>query len=111
MEKKTKLPTAATTSILTIITIFFWIGFEVYRAFTTKPTPPVPTEILTAVDPTLDTVTLNKLQDRIHLEDGQISNTTATITTPVPQPSISPIVITPTPIATNSATVSATPKP
>ncbi len=108
MEKNSRMPTVATTAILTVITIFFWIGFEVYRAFTTKPTPTVPVEILTEVDPTLDESVLNKLPERLSLTNEQIGN--KIITSPTPIPTIAPT-LAPTPVATIVATSSGSPTP
>ncbi len=115
--KKLKTPTAVTTAVLTLITIFFWAGFEVYRSLTVKPVPPVPAEIINPITPSLDTKTLNSLNQRIFLTDDQIGNTTGTTApistvtptlTPSPIPSSSPSA-TIAPIASASATPSTTP--
>src|SRR5258708_1948608 len=79
--KKLKTPTAVTTAVLTLITIFFWAGFEIYRSFTVKPTPTVPKVVINPINPNLDTTTLNKLQQRLFLTDDQIGNTGTVATT------------------------------
>ena len=76
--RKTKTPTLVTTAILTLITILFWAGFEVYRSLTIKPAPPVPPNILLPLDPTLDVNSLNAIQSRIFLTNDQIGATSAT---------------------------------
>jgi hypothetical protein len=100
-----KTPTAVTTLILTLITVLFWAGFEIYRSFTIKPAPPVPVPILKPLNPTLDTKSLDSLQSRIFLDDSQIGTTVLVTATPNPT-------LTPSPTATASpleATTSASP--
>lgn len=108
--KKLKTPTAVTTAVLTLITIFFWIAFEVYRSLTVKPTPPVPPEIIIALNPTLDSAALNKLQQRMHLSDTEIGNNTIPTSTPVATSApITESTVSATPAASESATPSASP--
>jgi hypothetical protein len=106
---KRKTPSAVVTAILTLTTIFAWVGFEVYRSFTTKSPPQVPAEIINPLDPTLDTQTLNSLGQRVFVENSQI-----TVSSPSPTPSPSPLGLespSPTPVATASASPSASPSP
>lgn len=74
MNKKNK-PFIVKLLILSIITIIIWIGFEVYRAFTVKPSPPVPPEILSPINPILDQQALDELQNRLNLDDSEIGDT------------------------------------
>lgn len=104
--KKLKTPTAVTTAVLTLITLFFWIAFEVYRSLTVRPAPPVPAEIIMPLNPTLDAESLNKLQQRMHLSETEIGNNTLATATPIATPE--PITQVDTP-ASDSATPSATP--
>ncbi len=109
--KRFKTPKAVTTLILTLITIFFWAGFEVYRSFTVKPSPTVPEVIINPINPVLDTNSLNSIKQRIFLDDNQIGNTAPTASptlSPTPIPTSSPTA-TPTITATPSAIPSATP--
>jgi len=59
--KKQKKPSFVIIGILTVITIFFWIGFSAYRALTVTPPVKVPDEILKPIAPTLDRETLLKI--------------------------------------------------
>ncbi len=93
--KKIKTPTAVTSAGLTLITIFFWAAFEVYRALTIKIPPPVPKEIVNPLDPTLDTQVLNNLSQRLFFQEGDIGNLEVSS------------LVTATPIATPTATASA----
>lgn len=103
MRKGIKTPTAVTTAILTITTIFFWIGFEIYRSLTAKPAPIVPPEIVNPLNPALDVTTLNKLQQRMHLSEDQIGNFTVAVPgLPTPPPSSQSSLLIPP--ATESAT-------
>ena len=73
--KKQKLPPLVRFAIFTAVTTMAWVAFDVYRAFTIKPTPIVSQEILAPVDPVLDALTLDRLQNRIHLSDTEIGDT------------------------------------
>lgn len=114
MPKKTRVPSFVTIVILTAITLVFWVFFTAYRAFTTKPSPSVPEDVLKALIPTLDTDSLSKIASRVYLSEGEIgetkisTSTPAASTTPIPTPTLTP---TPTasPSATPTASASATP--
>lgn len=96
--KKTNLPSLVTISILTVITVIFWIIFSIIRIFTTEPDIKVASEVLEPIDPTLDTETLNNVQGRTFFSTGQ---TILTLPSPLPEVSPSP---TATPTATSEAT-------
>ena len=96
-----KTPTAVITAVLTLITIFFWVGFEVYRSFTVKPVPPVPAEVIKPLDPNLDIKTLNSLQQRMVITASTVPLATST---PIPSPTIIPL-----PSASPSATPTSKP--
>lgn len=104
--KKAKIPGIVTTAIITTITIFTWIVFSVYRAFTTTPPVSVPPEVLVPLSPELDDQSLARLSERLYFEEGQ---TQAVLIpeelTQEPTPTPSPIPLeSPTPEATLSAT-------
>lgn len=63
--KNIKAPRLVTIGILTLITVIFWVGFEVFRIFTVKPTLPVSDQIINPIDPILDLGSLDRLQGRI----------------------------------------------
>lgn len=81
--------------VSTILTTVLWIGFDVYRALTTKPIPIVAPEILAPIDPTLDESLLNDLPNRVYLENAPsvvrtndaIRETEETPATPIPEAS------------------------
>jgi hypothetical protein len=76
--KKKKLPTIVQIAILTTITTIIWIAFDVYRALTFKPAPPLSVEIINSLDPNLDQSSLDKLQESIYLNEDEIANTEIT---------------------------------
>jgi len=71
MKSKKQAPFLVKFAVLTLITSFVWISFDVYRAFTEKPNPSVSAEILAPVDPQLDAALLDKLTNRVYFEGGQ----------------------------------------
>ncbi len=100
-----------TLAILSMITVVFWVGFEIFRAFTVKTEPLVEAKIISAIDPTLDTATLAKIKTKIFIENSQISEIATTpAPTPIPEPIIVPTTEpAPTEVASPSASVSPTP--
>lgn len=94
MKEKTKTPSLVTIAILTTVTIVFWIGFGVYRIFTSKPSSPVPQEVILPLNSNLDMTALNGLQNKMYFSESQIG---PTVIQPVSQPA-------PTPEATETET-------
>lgn len=104
--KKLKTPSLVTLAILTTITIVFWVFFSVYRVFASKPSAAVPLEILEPISPTLDSATLDKIQQGVYLPEENIPEN---IVTP---PSVSPIpTLFPTPTPSSSPSASPTVSP
>ena len=91
-----KTPNLVIIAVLTVITIAFWITFDVFRTLTIKEKPAVPPEILAPLNPTLDSSSLQGLQERIQMTDAEIE----TIRSKIP----GPISILEAPGATPSAT-------
>jgi len=109
--KKTKLPNIVSVLILTLITSIMWISFNVYRTFTTKPAPVVPSEISEPLTPTLDTDAINQIESRTFLEAGEIPQTVVTpeaSATPSAVPSPTPTLVA-SPTASPEVTPTATP--
>lgn len=102
MKNRIKAPSSIVIAVLTVITIIFWIGFEVFRIFTTKPAPVVPKEIIAPLSPTLDSGGLTRLQESVYLTESEIGDT---IIKEVSVPEASPATPEPTPIGTESGEV------
>ncbi|MDP3955526.1 MAG: hypothetical protein Q8Q15_04170 [bacterium] len=74
MKTKTFSKDILTLAILTIITVFVWIGVDVYRALR-KPTPPnIPAEQLLPLNPKLETRVIDDLTNRQMLERETLIN-------------------------------------
>lgn len=108
--KNIKAPKLVTIGVLTLITVVFWVGFEVFRTFTKKPEDPVPQAILNPIDPTLDQAALSKVQGRVYLDEGQIGQTVVQKATSTPEPTtVATSSPSASPAATTEATASASP--
>ena len=83
--KKNKLPNIVSTAILTLIVILSWIVLSVLRVFTTEPTPPVSADILSPINATLDTNSLEMLENRIFFERGKDITQLAPEESPLPE--------------------------
>ena len=92
MKNPPKTPGPVILGILTVITIIFWIGFEVFRSFTKTPEPEIPAEILAPLSPEIDAGELSKLQNRVFLNEAEIGNPVVQEATsaPTPTPEASP---------------------
>lgn len=75
---------------MTVLSLIAWVGFEVYRMLTREPDVGISPDVLSPLDPALDVDTLNKLQERMLLEESEI-----VIERPTPTPT--PIESVPTP--------------
>jgi len=83
MNKRKKTPFIVVIAYSSVITVVIWIIFDVYRALTVKPAPPVAPNILEPITPSLDVDALDRLQNKIYLEDTEIGDTS--IVTPTPE--------------------------
>ncbi len=82
---KAKLPNIVAVLILTLLTAVTWIALDVYRAFTVKPAPVVPSEVSNPLTPNLDKDAVSQVEEKIFLDDSQIPNEiTSTQTLPAP---------------------------
>ena len=88
--KNIKAPKIVTIGILTLITLVFWVGFEVFRTFTKEPEIPVPPSIIEPINPALDQTALSSLQGRMYLEEGQIGQTVTQTASPTPVQTVAP---------------------
>lgn len=70
---KPKPPRLVTITVVTTITIVFWVFFSLYQIVTKKPESEVPPDLLREFSPHLDTATLNSVQNRLFYEEGQVA--------------------------------------
>lgn len=82
-------------AVFTTITVFSWVGFEVFRSLTTPLETEVTAEEQRPLKETLDQEALNLIRGRLHIDQTQLNTLEVT-----------PIVLSPTPAAeaTGSAT-------
>ncbi|MCL4382874.1 hypothetical protein M1545_03730 [Patescibacteria group bacterium] len=99
--KKNKTPSVVTVSILTIITISFWVVFSILRLIISPPEPQVEEDISSPLDPKLNEKTLGEIGGKTFYDASQIETQIA-IPTESPE-------ATATPTATAVASPSATP--
>jgi hypothetical protein len=74
--------------ILTVITIFLWIGLEVVHILQNKDVPKVLQEQLEPLDPKIDTEVLNNLSAKNNYTKEDLPVNQKEILTPTPSPSI-----------------------
>lgn len=75
MKSRSKFPPIVRFAFFVTFTVLVWVSFEVYRSIAIEPASPVPPHILEPLDPTLDSITLDELQRRIHLSEEEIGDT------------------------------------
>jgi hypothetical protein len=107
--QKPKPPNLVTVSIITTITIVFWVFFTVYRVLTSKPVPEIPENLMEPVNPTLNTQTLNQIPNKKFYNENDIVNPVFVQPSIVPENIIEPETPTPIQIEENVATESAEP--
>lgn len=85
--KKPKAPRLVTVTILTTITIIFWVFTGLYEIITSTPPVEVDPEILKPLNPSLDQENLNRLEGRIYFEEGETASPIVIkpLSTPIPQ--------------------------
>jgi hypothetical protein len=71
--KNPRAPRLVTVSIFTTITVVFWVFFTVYNILTSKPPVEVDPDLLTPLDPTLNTDTLSTLPSTKFYEEGEVN--------------------------------------
>lgn len=66
-------------SILTLITVIVWVGFEVYHAATKSNVKPEVRNLLAPVNPKLNTEILDQLKDKKQVPWEDIKNSSAVL--------------------------------
>lgn len=73
MPKK-KSSSLVTISIITVVTLFIWIGVEGFQRFTKKDLKTVPSEILNPLSPTLDRAVFETIRSKKILSPQEAAN-------------------------------------
>lgn len=103
--KKSPLPKPITILVLTLLTALVWVSLSIYRAITVKPAATVSENISKALNPSLNTDVIQKIESAVFIPDSEIpeiSITNSKTKTPAPV-----VTQTPGPIATPQASESA----
>jgi hypothetical protein len=103
--KKNSLPKPVTILILTLLTAVIWVGLNIYRAVTVKPTSPVPESISKPLNPKLNTKVIQTIESAIFFPDSAIPPVNIEV-----KNTILPV-LTPTPTTTPEASPAASPMP
>jgi len=69
-------------SILTLITVLTWIGFDVYQALTSYTIPEILDKQIQPLNSKLDQETINQLKERLQINEEEL--------TQIPTPQIEP---------------------
>lgn len=69
--RKPPTPTIVTLAVFTTVTVVLWIFVSVYNILIKKAPVDVPDSLLEPMDEVLDTQTLQKIKERIFIEEGQ----------------------------------------
>ena len=74
MKSRKKTPKLfVTLSLLSTLTVFSWIGIEIYHSFKKTTIPSLLQKDLEPLNPTLDTDTLESLSQRTHLSEAELN--------------------------------------
>lgn len=67
---------------MTLIIVFLWIGFEVYRSYTETTIPKVITELIKPLSPAIDLATIEDIEKRYQISTEELNKPIETISTP-----------------------------
>lgn len=98
--KKLRPPRIVTILIITTVTVVLWVFFTVYRILTSEDPVVIEPQLLEKLNPTLDTETLNSLQDKEFFDQDSI---VVAQFSPTPTPEVSSPTPTPEPQQTEAS--------
>ncbi len=70
-------------SIMTLITVFIWIGYEVYHAYTATTVPTVVRELIQPLNPSIDEAIIENIKEKYQIPTEELE----VVTQPLPSPS------------------------
>lgn len=85
--KKNTLPKPVSTLILAMMAAAIWVGSNIYRSITIKPSPAVPENISKKITPSLNLEAIEKVQKATFIPDSELPPLLITPTvkgTPIP---------------------------
>ncbi len=81
---KKDAPNIVTIAIMSLITVFLWVGFSIYRTITKEAAPIVEETVLRDIDPNLNIQVLSQMEQRLHIEEPELSNLVQSIESQLP---------------------------
>lgn len=107
--KKSKMPSIVSVLILTLITVVFWVTFDVYRLFNQADVPVVTESVSRPLTPSLDQNAINQIESRIFIDNSQIPDDVVIsnndiIVTPDTTPDATPVPDSPSPNPVDATT-------
>jgi hypothetical protein len=70
-------------SIMTLLTTFTWIGFEVYRAYTRPTIPKIITQLIRPLDPKIDQAVIEDIKEKYQPSPDELNTTIVPLPSPV----------------------------
>ena len=67
------IPPLVTTAVIILTSIIIWFAFDIVKIIKTNPAPTIPTALLIPLNPSLDEANLNKLPQRVYINDSEIA--------------------------------------
>lgn len=86
-----KPPKLVTISVITSVTLIFWVFFSLYQTLTKKPVTETPEVVLEQINPSLDQSTLNSIESRGYYDEGQVEEIQSSPSTPLETPEETPL--------------------
>lgn len=83
--KKSRIPKQITILILTLLTTILWVGLDIYRTLTIKPTTPVSESISKPLIPMIDSETIQSIESSTYFSNSEIPPISVTPPT-LPEP-------------------------
>lgn len=69
-------------SLMTLLTVFSWIGFEVYRAYTKTTIPLIIKKLITPLTPAIDETVLIDIEEKYQPSTEEINVVSAPLSSP-----------------------------
>ncbi len=76
---------ALVLSIITLLTVLCWVGFEVYRAYTQTTIPQVIRELARPLDPNIDIALIEDIAEKHQPSDEELNIPIVPLPSPTPE--------------------------
>lgn len=72
-------------SILTLLTVFSWIGFEIYRAYTKTTVPKIIQELIKPLNPAINRTAIEEIEKQFQPSEEELNILPTPISSPTPE--------------------------